>query len=113
MQDPVLLCELFDLYAPLLTERQRDAFSLRYEGDLSLAEIAEQYDISRQGAHDAILHAEETLQKTEERLGFHQKTERLRAALSRAEAASDPDEALRTLLRELHGILEENESNGI
>ena len=71
MQNTVLLCELFDLYGDLLTQRQRDAFSLRYTDDLSLAEIAEELSISRQGARDAILHAEEILLRTEEKLRVH------------------------------------------
>ena len=41
---------LLDLYGELLTEKQRDVLELYYNDDLSLAEIAQQYEISRQGS---------------------------------------------------------------
>ena len=42
---------LYDLYAPLLTERQRKVYEMRNFQDLSFAEIAERLKISRQAAH--------------------------------------------------------------
>lgn len=56
---------LLDAYGTLLTERQRQYLSLFYEEDLSLAEIAEQFDISRQAVHDTIRHGEAQLQEYE------------------------------------------------
>ena len=44
---------LLDFYGEILTQRQREFFDLYYNEDLSLAEIAENYDISRQGLHHA------------------------------------------------------------
>ena len=49
---------LFDFYGDLLTERQREFYDLYYNEDLSLAEIAENYGISRQGVRDVIVRAE-------------------------------------------------------
>ena len=86
MQDTVLLCELFDIYGPLLSARQQEVFSLRYAEDLSLAEIAETLSISRQGARDAILHAEDVLLRAEERLGLRAREEALRRDLDRLES---------------------------
>ena len=40
---------LFDFYGDILTDRQRELFDLYYNEDLSLAEIAENCGISRQG----------------------------------------------------------------
>lgn len=114
MTDPILLCELFDLYASVLTDRQRDAFSLRYAEDLSLSEIAEELSISRQGARDAILHAEDALLKAEAGMGIHSKLSVLRRDVSALEQAVSalPDapetEALHPLLAALRGHLEED-----
>lgn len=52
---------LLDLYGELLTKKQYDMLDYYYNDDLSLAEIAEQYDISRQGVHDSIKRGEELL----------------------------------------------------
>ena len=49
---------LFDFYGEILTDRQKEFFDLYYNEDLSLAEIAENYGISRQGVRDVIVRAE-------------------------------------------------------
>ena len=43
---------LYDFYGELLTDRQKEFFDLYYNEDLSLAEIAENEGISRQGVLD-------------------------------------------------------------
>ena len=49
---------LYDFYGDLLTDRQKEFYDLYYNEDLSLAEIAENYGISRQGVRDVIVRAE-------------------------------------------------------
>lgn len=67
--DTVWMLLLFDAYGDMLTERQRMCLDLRYNGDLSLAEIADELGVSRQGVHDNITRAEAHLQKMEEKTG--------------------------------------------
>ena len=50
---------LLDFYGELLTEKQRECYDLHYNEDLSLAEIAEQLGVSRQGVWDNIRRAME------------------------------------------------------
>lgn len=57
--------ELLDCYGDLLTERQRDCLDLYYNENLTLAEIAACYHISRQAVHDAMRHGEEQLDSYE------------------------------------------------
>lgn len=64
---------LKDFYGPLLTERQQDVIDCYYENDWSLAEIADNLDISRQAVYDLIRRAEASLESYEERLGFMQR----------------------------------------
>ena len=45
---------LLDFYGDLLTEKQRTFISYYYNDDLSLAEIAANEGITRQGVRDAI-----------------------------------------------------------
>ena len=75
-KDLVTMAQLFDLYGGVLTQKQRDLFTYYYDEDLSLAEIAQNEGITRQGVRDAITHAEDTLREMEEKLGLY---ERLRA----------------------------------
>ena len=67
--DTVEMLLLFDYYGDMLTERQRMCLDLRYNQDLSLAEIAQELGVSRQGVHDNILRAEAHLQKMEAKTG--------------------------------------------
>ena len=60
---------LFDYYGDLLTERQKQCFDLRYNQDLSLAEIAQELGVSRQGVHDNLNRAEALLRNMEAKTG--------------------------------------------
>lgn len=64
---------LYDYYGALLTERQREVMELYHEENLSLTEIAEEMDISRQGVHDALKKAERALEAYEQKLGLVEK----------------------------------------
>ena len=56
---------LYDFYGALLTDRQRDVMALYHEENLSLSEIAQEYDISRQAVHDTLKKAEQALSEYE------------------------------------------------
>ncbi|MBR6044322.1 MAG: putative DNA-binding protein [Ruminococcus sp.] len=73
--------DLLDLYGELLTEKQRDMLELYYNDDLSLAEIAEHYEISRQGVHDSIRRGEEALEEYERVLGLRAQQENYKQEL--------------------------------
>lgn len=61
---------LFDFYGEVLTPRQKEFFDLYYNEDLSLAEIAENYGISRQGVRDVIVRAEAIMIDLEDKTGL-------------------------------------------
>lgn len=67
------LTALFDFYGVLLTEKQKNYIELYYEDDLSLGEIAEQYDVSRQAIYDNIRRTEKMLEEYEQKLGLVEK----------------------------------------
>ena len=64
---------LYDLYAPLLNDRQREVLELYYNEDQSLAEISENVGITRQGVRDCIIKAEALLSGYEDALGLRKK----------------------------------------
>lgn len=83
---------LLDFYEELLSERKRTVLSMYYNEDLSLAEIADEIGISRQGVRDLIKKAEEELNNLEDKLGLVRKFEEAkeRAASIRKMLAKEP-----------------------
>jgi len=76
---------LSDFYGDLLTERQQEVIRFYYEQDLSLGEIAEHLNITRQAVHDILKRAERALEHYEEKL-------RLLDSFLKEKGASDPQE---------------------
>lgn len=77
------MCLLFDYYGDLLTDKQKDIFDYRYNEDLSLAEIAELLNISRQGVRDALVRSEEIMREFEDKCGFIERFGDVSATLRR------------------------------
>ena len=113
--DALEMTLLFDYYGDLLTERQKMCFDLRHNQDLSLGEIAEVLQVSRQGVHDNLSRAEALLQNMEEKTGcVHRAMELRKAALAitrlcdQLSANSDPEVCgIAARIRELTLRLEE------
>ena len=61
---------LFDFYGELLSEQRKNLFDLYYNEDLSLAEVAEQVGITRQGVRDTVKKTEKQLLEFESKLGL-------------------------------------------
>ncbi len=73
---------LLDFYGDMLTDTQREVVDAYYNEDLSLAEIAQDRDITRQGVRDAIKRAEQQLLEMEERLGLARRFQEIQKALT-------------------------------
>ena len=71
---------LYDYYGELLTDRQKQCFDLRYNQDLSLSEIAQELQVSRQGVYDNLSRAEALLRNMEEKTGCVRRDRVLRSA---------------------------------
>lgn len=61
---------LFDWYKELLTEKQQEYFQNYYFDDLSLAEIADVYKVSRSAIYDQLKKIYALLEQYEEKLGL-------------------------------------------
>jgi hypothetical protein len=59
---------LFSFYGPLLTDKQAAYMAEYYEEDYTLAEIADNHNVSRQAIYDSIKRAEESLIEYERKL---------------------------------------------
>ena len=73
---------LLDFYGEVLTEKQRDMMQQYFNMDLSLSEIADNFNITRQGVRDAIKRAEAQLFAFEEHIGLCERLEKMRKGLS-------------------------------
>ncbi|MBC5647114.1 YlxM family DNA-binding protein [Christensenella tenuis] len=60
----------YDFYGEFLTEKQAKLFKLYYNDDYSLAEIAQECGISRQGVLDTLKRAQAKLKDMEGKLGL-------------------------------------------
>ena len=74
--DEIYYNELFAEYSELLSPAQKEIFDMYFCMDLSLGEIAEIKEISRQSVSDAVRKAKKQLLSFEEKLGLCRKKKR-------------------------------------
>ena len=122
MSKNLAIADLLDLYGDMLTEKQKDVMELYYDQDLSLAEIAEHEEITRQGVRDSIKRGEAYLLELEEQLHFAEKFKRLVEVTDEITARCNEierinrgftfsqsiDENAKTVRQLLNGYLDEN-----
>ncbi len=84
---------LFDFYGELLTEHQRRIYEDVVYNDLSLAEIAGEQGISRQGVHDLVKRCDRILQGYEDRLHLVERFVRARETVRQIEQLTMDSEA--------------------
>ena len=108
------LAWLTAFYGGLLTDKQRQVLALHCEEDLSLAEIAQEAGVSRQGVHDMLTRAAQRLTDMEAKLGVAARFRRMETGLERCRALLQEkryDEAgsvIDALIR-----LDQEENNGL
>lgn len=91
---------LLDCYGDLLTDHQRSIMELYYCEDLSLAEIGQPLDITRQAVRSIIKRTEDILLNYEEKLGFAERLGKMRDCFRNIEAAAEhiTDENTRNII---------------
>lgn len=95
MDKEIYLTGLFDYYGELLTDKQKDYFKDYYFSNLSLAEIADNVNTSRNAIHKQLKDTENKLLHYEEKLGLY------RRGLEIMEIVKDLDEDLKEQIEEL------------
>ena len=75
------LTTLFDIYGELLTQKQQYVFKCYYFDDISLSEIAQMLDITKQAVKDNLSKCEKLLIKYEEALKINFKLEKQQAII--------------------------------
>lgn len=95
MEDRVFINNLYDYYKGLLTEKQRFYFEDYFFENLTLAEIAENNNISRNAVHKQLKETEEKLFNYEAQLGLLEKRRKIEELLK------DVDERIKEQIEEL------------
>lgn len=103
---------LYDFYGELLTEHQKKIYEDVVYNDFSLAEIAAENGISRQGVHDLVRRCDRTLQGYEDKLHLVERFLNIKSRISRLEKLVDDTEITKEELMQKvkalsHQILEE------
>jgi predicted DNA-binding protein YlxM (UPF0122 family) len=70
LEQRLYLAELFDIYGPLLTEKQQKCLSMHLFEDFSMSEIGEDLAVSRQAVYDILHRSEQIMAAYEEKLGL-------------------------------------------
>ena len=98
---------LLDTYEKLLTENQAKILRMHFDEDLSLSEIGELCQISRQAARDAIKKGQQQLYHYEAALGLAEKEKNLRKAIKMLEKNTENPLKLKEGIKQLKKIMEE------
>ena len=116
MEKKVLLSWLLSFYGSMLTENRREMARLHWEEDLSLAEIAAQFSITRQSVHDTVGRTERQLEALEEKLGLLRRFKAMeegltacRSELDRVEATEETLPHLLSARRMIESLLDQEE----
>ena len=111
MDKKIEISMLCQIYGKLLTEKQFDYINDYYNNDLSLSEIAENYNITRQAARDNIKKGENKLFEYEEKLNVMKKTmeqeEKIAIVLSEIAKiqSKSSDKEVGKILEHIHNVL--------
>ena len=96
---------LYDFYGELLTEHQKKIYEDGVYNDFSLAEIAKENGISRQGGHDLVRRGNRTLQDYEDKLHLVQRFMKIKDNISQLQELSAATKITREELIQKVGFL--------
>lgn len=96
MEERDLLIILYDYYENLLSDKQKEYFSLYYFDNLSLSEISENLSVSRNAIHKSLKSIENLLLDYEDKLKIYFKTKKIEEIIKGSKVEDKVLEVLRS-----------------
>lgn len=85
MEEKIRISMLLQIYGKLLTEKQFEFMDYYYNEDLSLSEIAENQNITRQAVREILAKSKNKLEEYEEKVMFYEKINKINPLLDKLE----------------------------
>ncbi len=82
MKKRIYLIDLYDIYGELLDDKKKECFELYYFDNLSLSEISENLNISRNAIFKQLKVVEDKLEFYEDKLKLYEKRDKIRKIIS-------------------------------
>ena len=97
------IIKLYDIYQDLLTEKQKQYLEAYYYDDLSITEISEDYEVSRNAVHDQVTRAVKKLTELENSLKISDKTTKREKIYTKIKSENNIDN-IKKLIEELEKV---------
>ena len=101
MEEKVRISILLELYGKLLTEKQYEFMDYYYNQDLSLSEIGDNNDITRQAVRTILLKSKKKLEEYESKLKFMQKEEKIKKYIEELEETNVDKKILKKIKKQI------------
>jgi len=106
IEDNLKMAKLIDTYGKMLTEKQFEIMTSYYFDNLTLSEIGDNYNISRQAVNDCLAQSTKILLNLEDKLGHIKKNDNIRLGLNNLKNLST-NEDLTNLIVDILEMLDE------
>ena len=92
MEEKVRISILLELYGKLLTEKQYEFMDLYYNQDLSLSEIGDNENITRQAVRTILVKSKRKLYEYEQKLKFMEKENNIKKLIEKLQNSKNDSE---------------------
>lgn len=101
MEEKVKISILLEIYGNLLTEKQYEYMDLYYNQDLSLSEIGDNEEITRQAVRTILLKSKKKLEEYESKLKFMQKEVKIKKCIEELEETNADKKILKKIKQQI------------
>ena len=101
MEEKVRISILLEIYGNLLTEKQYEFMDYYYNQDLSLSEIGDNNEITRQAVRTILLKSKKKLEEYESKLKFMQKEEKIKKYIEELEETNTDKKILKKIKQQI------------